>query len=228
MWRLHFCGTCAEKEFDEVSSKLMATAAINGGLEGLVYLGTIDGVGTSHRAVADRRWRTSDNGNPPNMLGVVRDLMGPGDRVLFIVERDFNRNVAMYRPALLSADEVDTNRMVGVTWLLVNRDADLENLDGLFEENLTVLEEVGYGVDVVMEDDMVFSIRSLPDTPLFLVNNGGWCVQIEIASRRMTLTRIILHTTKRAFGLFPGVTEVHLEVEDPRTGAVEQHFYAVK
>lgn len=213
----------------------MASSTIRGGLDALVGLGSTDVHGVSKRTGA-RSWSTRDNGNPAHMLTFVRDLMGLDDNVLFTMERDFNRNVVMYRPALGVTGELDLSTLATASWLMVPDTADLDHTtvemvdEELVEEKLTALEQLGYGTKVVAHrDDLAFAVAALPDTPMFLVQTaeGQWRAHVEVEGTRWTLNRIMLHTTPRAFGMFPGVSEVHVEVEDDK-GQVAQFYYAVK
>lgn len=209
------------------------TSAINGGLDSLIELGVIDVHNVSHRA-STREWATTDNGNPANMLGFVRDIMGADDEVLFIVERDFNRNVVLYRPTLTYSGDLDTTQIVNAGWLMISDEADLDDAnvamddDAISEEAMTSLEELGYGVNVINGSNLCFAIRALPDVPLFLVQNakGQWRARIEIKGQMWVLHRIFITTTPRSFG-FPKVSELHLEVCDVDTDAIAQFFYAL-
>jgi hypothetical protein len=175
------------------------------------------------------------------MLTLVRNLMGgdtrddgDDDPVLFIVERDLNRNVVMYRPG--------NAELVQPSWLLVPEEADLDNItvemvdEQLVEEDLTKLEQLGYGVKRLSGEGAAsrFYMAALPDTPLtlFQTQEGKRRVWVEIEGKRWILQRVMLHTRPRALGWFPTVTEVHLEVEmmtesGAGSGMVAQFYYAV-
>ena len=222
-----------EKEFDAVSRKTMAFSVIKGGLEALHKLGSTDVHGVSRRT-GNRSWSTNDNGNPANMLRFVRDLMGEDDDILFTIERDINRNVVVYRPSLTPRGELDTSSLAKGSWLLVPEEVDLDNTtvemveEELVEEEFTALEQMGYGVDMVHQDDLCFAVRALPDNHLHLFQTpaGKWRARLLVEGKLWTLQRILLHTTPRALGLFPAVSELHVEVEDAATGAVAQFYYA--
>jgi len=211
----------------------MASSAVEGGLNALHKLGSTDIKGVSKRD-GSRSWCTNDNGNPANMLTFVRNLMGQDDDVLFIVERDINRNVVFYRPALTSTGELDTSLVAGGSWLIVADEADLDNTteemvdEQLVEEELTRLERLGYGVKRVSGPELIFSIAALPDTPLTLFQNeeGAWRVWVEIEGDKWIVQRIMLHTQARMLGMFPQVTEVHFDVEST-CGLVAQFYFAV-
>jgi hypothetical protein len=160
--------------------------------------------------------------------------MGPEDDVIFTIERDFNRNVVMYRPSLTRQGELNTSKLVDAAWLMVPAEVDLDNTtvdmvdEELVEEELTSMEELAYGVDVVHVDDLCFAVRAFPDNHMFLKKtpNDQWRATVMVEGRMWTLRRILLHTIPRAFGLFPAVSEMHLEVED-EAGAVAQFYYAI-
>jgi hypothetical protein len=229
-----------EKDLMVRVKTIMASSAVEGGLNSLHKLGSTDVNGVSRRT-GSRSWSVADNGNPDDMVTFVRNFMGQDDDVLFIVERDFNRNVVIYRPCFVhDGTELNTSKVAGGSWLIVPDDVDLDNMteevvDDLVEEDLTKLEHLGYGVKKMSggEGELKFSIAALPDTPLTLfkhVDEEGsevWRVSIEIEEHRWIVRRIMLHTKPRALGLFPSVTEVHLEVEDYGAhGMVAQFYYS--
>lgn len=211
----------------------MAQAALRGGLSALVQLGSTDADGVSKRRT-DRSWCTCDNGNPAHMLDFIRDFMGAEDNILFILERDFNRNVVVYRPLLNDAGAVVQDLLAGATWLLVPPDADLDQTtismvdENLIEEDLSTLEKCAYAVSVVNADANTFAVAALPDTPLVLTQtaDGKWCARIEIESQWWTLQRIFVHTTPAVFNLFPKVSEIHLDVRQD-DGRTAQFYYAI-
>ena len=209
----------------------MASTVIRGGLSALVKLGSTDSEGVSKRSTF-RSWCTCDNGNPAHMLDFVRDFMGADDEILFILERDINRNVVVYRPSFTATGDLDRNSMARASWLLVPREADLEHTtismadEELVEEDLSVLEKYAYAVTVL--DEFTFALAALPDTPLVLTRNtnGKWCVRIEIESQWWTLQRILVHTTPMAFNMFPAVSEIHFDVQE--NGRTAQFYYATQ
>ena len=209
----------------------MTSAVLRGGLSALLKLGWTDADGVSKRTTG-RSWCTCDNGNPAHMLDFVRDFMGPTDDILFILERDLNRNIVIYRPSFIADGEVDRETLARASWLLVPREADLDHTtiamadEELVEEDLTVLEKRAYAVTVLNPDNFIFSVAALPDTPLVLTQdpNGKWCVRIEIDSQWWTLQRIMVHTTPSVF-MFPAVSEIHLDVYQ-ETGRTAQFYYA--
>jgi len=205
----------------------MSVSALKGGLNALMKLGCthVDGVSTR---TTSRSWSMNDNGNPSHMLQFVRDFIS--DDVLFTIERDFNRNVILMSPSLDATGNLNT---VKASWFMVPSDVDIECEEthgSLYEEELTKLEYMGYGVTNVVPNTPSFCVAALPDTPLNLVRDPvtqKWRVCITIENVTWMLQRILLYTKPRALGMFPSVTELHLEVADA-SGAVAQFYYAVK
>lgn len=171
-----------------------------------------------------RSWCTCDNGNPVDMLTFIRDFIGKDETVLFILERDVNRNVVLYR--------FDEDTMsVDASWLLIPEDADLTQTtiamvdEELVQEDLSSVEQHIYGTGALNAADMRFNLAALVDMPLHVRQNamGQWRVYIELEAREWILQRINVHTDK---GLVPVVTEIHFDVEDT-AGRSLQFYYAI-
>jgi hypothetical protein len=194
--------------------------ARSGGISTLTRLGSVDGYGNATQLGA-REWSNADNGNPDNMINFTRGFLGDED-ILFIVERDLNRNVCYY--------SLDEHKVVP-TWLMIPDDVDLssmtiEQIDGdlVSEEALTMLERRGYGVDVL--DPTHFTVRALKGE-VFTIrrdDNGNARAYIHIDHRDWQVRRVMIHTKPSMLG-FPSVREIHIEVEDG--GRITQFFFGV-
>lgn len=171
------------------------------------------------------------NGNPYDMLTVVRELMeGENRRALFIVERDTNRNVLMYL--------ADSSQLAQPLWLMVKsppvhynsnvplRDDEEVDLGNVFVEELTALENaVGYGL---VEGANCIYLQALKQQPIFIEKLGDeWHARIQISdsSERLYLRRIFICTEPRPIAPWPKITEVHVQVQQRLDGPLITYRY---
>jgi hypothetical protein len=173
--------------------------------------------------VGDRAWSDEDNDNPDDMVEFTRNVLGEPDTILFIIERNLNRNVCYY--------QLDTDtKQVTPAWLMIPHGLDLSNLsidevdNQVTEEGLTMLETRAYGVDTI--DDDHFTMRALKGE-VFTIHRDGDTARatIVIDHKTWVVRRIMIHSNPNMLGI-PIVKEVHLEVEDG-PHRVTQFFFAV-
>jgi hypothetical protein len=196
----------------------------SGGIATLTRLGSVDAYGNVTQ-VGTREWSNEENGNPDEMVEFVRNVLGEQSTILFIIERNINRNVCYYQ------FDPETNKVVP-TWLMIPDDLDLKDMSiedvdtRLTQEDLSMFETRGYGVSVV--DDTHFIVRALGDEVLTIHHDedGNARATIVIDNKHWILRRIMVQTKPiRILGV-PTVTELHIEVED-ELNRVNQFFYAV-
>lgn len=174
-------------------------------------------------------WRPARNGNPPDMLTVARALL-ESEPILFVVERDTNRNVVLY--TLRDEDVLPV-------WLMIPNppvhydsemplDADTEiDLGDVHTETLTPLEAAfGYGVHrgVQRGANMTLFVQALKEQPIVVrkVDNEWHAfIQITADSAPLILRRIMIHTEPRPLAPWPKVVEIHLEVQqEPNSDSI--------
>lgn len=180
-------------------------------------------------------WHAMTNGNPANMLDVTRSLFEDNHkRVLFILERDTNRNVLMYT--------YDADALMVPQWLMIpgapvhynsdeplNEDAEIE-LGNIYTEELTPLEStIGYGVRVDRAEQEAY-IHALRDQPIYVRKVGEeWYAMIQLApdTAPLFLRKISIITQPRPLSPIPRVIETHLEVQQSVSGPLIVYRYRV-
>lgn len=197
------------------------TQARRGGIESLTRLGDVDAYGNATQ-LGDREWSNEDSGNPGDMVEFVRNVLGDPN-ILFIIERNLNRNVCYYQL------DPETNT-VFPAWLMIPPELDIEDMsidevdNELSEEGLSMLEKRAYGVDHI--DATHFTMRALKGE-VFTIHRdaGGARASIKIEGKQWVVRRFMIHTKpSRVFGI-PTVAEIHIEVEDGKK--IVQFFFAV-
>ena len=210
---------------------------------GLTMIGFVDTQGGRHIIdgnPAATPLTTMNNANPPNLVDILKRLTDqPEDRLLFVIERDFNRNAAMYRvrPGRNGAPEVY------VSWCMIDECADVGN--GEFtQERLNFLEKPVYGVDMVgVGGDNAstapavarFQIRAFPNTVFCVRRHGGadFVATTELppidhrsGDQEWEMDRVVLHMgTSSGGGFFPKVQQVHLHVRDATDSSDAAFFF---
>jgi hypothetical protein len=180
-------------------------------------------------------WQPVRNGNPPNMLDVTRSLMEDHHRrVLFILERDTNRNVVLYLH--------DSSTLVSPLWLMIpgapvhyNSDEPLSDdveieLGDVYVEEMTPLEStIGYGVRTDERRQHVY-VQALKKQPIYVREvDGEWHAFIQIADGAplMILRRISIVTEPRPFAPWPRVVGMHIEAQQTLSGPLIVYRYGV-
>lgn len=210
--------------------KKMATHAVSGGLSSLTYLGCVDPQGDVHYAT-DRCWSTDENGNPENILDITRGVMGANDTLMFIIERDVNRNVCHYTANLDDSGALVHENPVAPSWLIVPAGIDMHNMsiqeveDDLTEEGLTTMETYAYGTKNLKNGRFMVNALKGEQLSMFQDQEGNYRTSIVIQGMHWVLRRIMIHTKPVMLGLYPSVSEIHLDVES-RQGDPAQFFYA--
>lgn len=210
------------------------------GFANLTFLGvtTSGGEYTSQgESCASPSWRRPHNGNPPNMIDVVRSLF-PDQTVLFIVERDVNRNVVVY-----TLDKTRAN--VHVFWVMIPSSAPFYthdsahtqeiDLGNIHTEDLTAIENrMAYGVtlqhNTASGDSLCMSVKAIGEERIF-VNTYTGVASVVIAENALELRRVFISTEPRSWMPYPKTVEVHVEVAAPsgdsETDVVVMYHYAV-
>ena len=182
-------------------------------------------------------WRRPHNGNPPNMIDVVRSLF-PDQSVLFIVERDVNRNVVVY-----TLDKTRAN--VRVYWLMIPSSAPFythdsphtEEIDlgNIHTEDLTAIENrLAYGVTMhsnAAPETLCVSVKAIGEERMFVDTYTG-VASVVIAENQLELRRVFISTEPRSWMPYPKTVEVHVEVAAPSSepeaaDVVVTYHYAV-
>ena len=94
-------------------------ASSSNGFSSMTLLGTTNFAGVFEGP--NRDYLMLGNHNPSNMLTHVRQWLG--NDVVFIIERNFNRNVVVYKMRRMSNGHVNPTTPLDVFWLLVNDNA---------------------------------------------------------------------------------------------------------
>lgn len=188
------------------------------GFANLSFLGVTTSGGEYNavgEACASPAWRRPHNGNPPNMVDVVRALF-PDQTILFLVERDINRNAVVY-----TLDK--TRSKVVVYWLMIPSSApfythDFPNsqevdLGQIHTEDLTAIENrLAYGVVMHQtgSDQLCMSVKAIGEERIFIDTYTG-VASIIIADNSMELRRVFISTEARSWMPYPKTVEVHVE-----------------
>ena len=181
-------------------------------------------------------WRQKQNGNPSNLYSSVKEVLGAVN-VLFIVERDLNRNVVVYAVDTESPLIIPPPVQTHVFWLMIpaaapvagwsvprdddSSDSDSDppaasNLGEVYTEDLTIVERrYAYGLtsrNITYTEEEIF-IKALDKQPIRvrIHADGSYYATIQIGGTDMVLNRIFICTEPGAL-LWPKTTEVHLEV----------------
>ena len=162
-------------------------------------------------------WRMCYNGNPRGMLEVVEQLL-PDTNVLFIVQRDLNRNVVVYA--------YDEGRgTVRSFWLIVPANArrspptleeDLtdeeEEVDvgDAYVEELTSLEQT-FAYGVTTHADGRVSIKPLEGHILRIQKEGSkWVAFDEVKQKLCVVREVFVCTEPCSWRPWPTTTECHI------------------
>jgi hypothetical protein len=183
-------------------------------------------------------WRQKQNGNPSNLYSSVKEVLRAVN-VLFIVERDLNRNVVVYAVDTESPLIIPPPVQTQVFWLMIpaaarsvpirgesdddSSDSDSDgdppgasNLGEVYTEDLTMVERrYAYGLttrNITYTEEEIF-IKALDKQPIRvrMHADGSYYATIQIGGTDMVLNRIFICTEPGAL-LWPKTTEVHLEV----------------
>lgn len=222
----------------------VGTVPLIGGLGSMRYLGvTSQGVDYPNPQLPNATWRRDNNGNPSNMLSLVRSVI-LDDTVLFLIERDLNRNVVVYR-ANINEDTgaPDATNPVTVFWLMIpgtpskvdqvaensDEEDDDEELDmgDMYTEDLNTVEKtVAYGVDSrVVGGKVKLYVKALRGESITLEKQDGtWHGTMNMAGESMRIERVLVSTEPRTWGMWPTITESHMELREP-TGRLNTYHY---
>lgn len=205
------------------------------GFANLTFLGvtTPSGeFGANGMACSAPSWRRPHNGNPTSMIDVVRSLF-PEQTILFIIERDVNRNVVVY-----TLDKTRAN--VRVFWLMIpstaplyTHDAPLPSeidLGSVHTEDLTAVENrLAYGVNVLNDggDGLALAVKAIGEERVYVDTFSG-VASVTIADTTMELRRVFISTEARSWMPYPKTVEVHVECAPPGSeDLVVTYHYAV-
>ncbi len=182
-------------------------------------------------------WRLCYNGNPRGMVDVVEEVLPPDTHVLFIVQRDVNRNVVVY-----AYDEA--RRSVRSFWFIVppsalrspaRRETDPgedEEVDvgEAYTEELTLVEQnVAYGaINGVNGRDNEFSVRPLK-THVFRMERreGKWVAVGTFEGKEMIVREVFICTEASAWLPWPSATECHVVATPSLSAQSVTYHYSV-
>lgn len=182
-------------------------------------------------------WRHDSNGNPTNMLEVVQALL-PDLNIVFVVERNLNRNVVLYcvnetRPGVVNGDNPIT-----VMWLMISAPApptttecDEVDLGNVYTEDLNTLERtLAYGVsNVTITGNTEFKTRicavSGEDITIrYSATDKTWEALILMQNTYLRLNRFRIFTEPRKFAPWPKTVELHVDAKLMAGNAITYHF----
>jgi len=220
------------------------TVPITGGLASMTYLGvTSNGHEYPNPSVPNSTWRKDGNQNPNNMFDIIRSLFD--DNVLFVIERDINRNVVVYKLNVRPDGSVDPANPIEVFWLMIpvaaptgpesdddsgddeDEDEDEVDLGDVYTEDLTQMERtLAYGVQTeVRNGNRVMFVKALRGEPITVKRTEtGWKGCMTIAGVEMSIERILISTEPRAWGLWPTITEAHMHMRE-NNGRLNVYHY---
>ena len=181
-------------------------------------------------------WRHGGNGNPRNMLDVVQSLL-PDLNIVFLVERDFNRNIVLYCVNEISPGVVDRSNPITVMWLMIaappsptNNESEVD-LGDVYTEDLTTLERtLAYGVSnvsVLNNTEFSVRIRAVNGEDITIKYNSkdnAWEAFIVMQKTYMYLDRFRIFTEPRKFAPWPKTVELHVDARLMAGSAITYHF----
>lgn len=179
-------------------------------------------------------WQHGGNGNPRNMLEAVQALL-PDMHIVFLVERDFNRNIVLYCVNESSPGVVDRSNAMTVMWLMISAppQAAGEELDlgDVYTEDLTALERtLAYGVtNVSVSSDNQFTVRvrAVNGEDITVKYNSGervWEAMIRMSNTFLYLDRFRIFTEPRKFAPWPKTVELHVDARLAAGTTITYHF----
>lgn len=180
-------------------------------------------------------WRHSGNGNPRNMLEVVQSLL-PDLNIVFLVERDFNRNIVLYCVNESSPGVVDRRDPITVMWLMISAappvtaDGELD-LGDVYTEDLTTLERnLAYGVSdtcVISDTHLTVRIRAVNGEDISIHYSSSektWEAGITMGKTYLYLDRFRIFTEPRKFAPWPKTVELHVDARLTAGNAITYHY----
>lgn len=169
-------------------------------------------------------WRHASNGNPPNLSGVVQALL-PDHHVLFVVERDINRNVVVY-----SLDEGESSKTVTPFWLMIPAPRSSLDLGDVYTEDLTRVESnLAYGIEqrAHADDSITLSVRAISGLPIQVKRDarGSYAAHMSMNGGEVLVKRFMIFTEPRRWAPWPRTVELHVEAQDPESSqSITYHF----
>jgi len=134
----------------------------------------------------------------------------PANEVLFILERNTNRNQVVYE--LKHADESQTTETIHPYWRMLARDGHLEELNSIEKSQI-------YGVDQVerTRDFIRFEIAALPSYPIMVLRNSGSAF-IHLLGEDRVIKRVFVHVSG---GLIPSVDSIEIDCQTQDSAAIQ-------
>ena len=203
-----------------------------------VFLGTSDGL-MNEPHTGPVPWRVNRNGNPPDVYRKVKSLLSDSVNVLFVIERDVNRNVVVYG---VDADPSSTHVIpppvrTHAFWVMIpdsravetdvetdvevdlgDEEEEEEGLGDVTTEDLTLVERTyAYGIKshsvTYTEEEILIKAFEQQPIRVRMHEDGQYHATLQIGGTDMVLNRIYICTEKRSL-LWPTTTELHLEVRE--------------
>lgn len=170
-------------------------------------------------------WRHASNGNPANLCGVIQSLL-VDNHVLFVVERDVNRNVVVY-----SLEEGDGKKRVTPFWLMIPAPRSTTDLGDVYTEDLTRVEtNLAYGVQQRVNTDasITLSVRAINGLPIQVKpdKTGRYVAHMSMNGGEVVVKRFMIFTEPRRWSPWPKTVELHVETHTPDSVAspIMYHF----
>lgn len=199
------------------------------------YVVTSSGLKPIEHASEGAPWRLCYNGNPRGMLRVIKEALPAGTNVLFIVQRDLNRNVAVYA--------YDEHRAaVHAFWFMIpagarrasarldedrEEDEEVDVGDATTEELTFVEQSMAYGVTPLTPGN-VFRIRALEGRDMTVVRAGNeWAASTVVEGKSMLLREVFICTEASTWRPWPTTTECHLTCVETADKAPVTYHYSV-
>lgn len=170
-------------------------------------------------------WRHASNGNPANVCSVIQSLV-EDTHVLFVVERDVNRNVVVY-----SLEEGGGKKTVTPFWLMIPAPRSTTDLGDVYTEDLTCVEtNLAYGVQQRVNTDasITLSVRAINGLPIQIKpdKTGSYAAHISMHGGELIVKRFMIFTEPRRWSPWPKTVELHVETHTPDSAAspITYHF----
>lgn len=172
-------------------------------------------------------WRHSGSLNPPQLSDVVQSLL-PDMHVVFVVERDINRNVVVYA-VNDTGKGVDTTQPMSVFWLMIPAAKSDTDLGEVYTEDLTRVEaNLAYGVSraqVHSPTKFTVNVRAVNGEPIVVQKQGGkWQAFIHMNGDALAVKRFMIFTEARRWLAWPKSVEMHVDTVPVNSQPVTYHF----
>jgi hypothetical protein len=175
-------------------------------------------------------WRHATNGNPLAMRDVVQTLL-PDCHAAFVVERDLNRNVAVYAVNEVEGGEVEATHPMSTFWLMIPAAVSTEDLGEVYTEDLTKVEQtLAYGVSqhrIDPDGTLTVNVRALNGEPITVyrdATDASWRARVNVQGGTLNVHKFMIFTEPRRWAPWPKTVELHVHGTTQGGTPITYHF----